>query len=111
MGICSYKNKDNIITITPNPNIITITPNPNIITLTPNPNIITLTPNPNIIKSITNIIILKYNELNQSPSYCFNKLCINEQQPKSQTPPINFKKNNINQIIDLDEYIYTKYMK
>ena len=87
MGICSYKNKDPII------NNIIIHPDPII---------------NNIIIHPDSIIIPKYKELNQSPPYRFNKICINEQ---SQSPPINIKKYNINQIINLDEYHYNKYMK
>ena len=62
----------------------------------------------------TPIIIPKYNELNQSPPLCFNKHCISINK-QGQSPPLgNINKHCINKHItpgkSFDEYYYFKYM-
>ena len=81
-----------------------------------------------------NILIPKYNELDQSPPSCFNTRCINNHITQRQSPPSCFNKRCINKHItqgqsppiyvnthcvkkhitrekNLDEYYYNKYVR
>ena len=62
-----------------------------------------------------NILIPKYNDLNQSPPMCVNTRCIHTRSiTQLQSPPSGFNKHCINKHItqeqNLDEYYYNKYM-
>ena len=91
MGICSYNNKDDNI---PNSTVITNQPDSTM---------------------RNNILIPKYNELDQSPHSCFNTRCINKHIIQGQSPPSCFNTRCINKHItqeqNLDEYYYNKYMR
>jgi hypothetical protein len=69
-----------------------------------------------IISTSDYIIIPKYNKLNQSPSFCSNRLCIKNCTNLSKSQEIvNINKQCINKHItrsqNLDEYYFNKYMK
>ena len=98
MGICSYNNKDDNIS---DSTVITIQPDSTIITIQPDSTM------------RNNILIPKYNELDQSPPSCFNTRCINKHITQGQSPPINTHciNKHITQEQNLDEYYYNKYMR
>lgn len=62
------------------------------------------------------VVIPKYNELNQSPPICFNKHCmlVDLKVKQCQSPSIDKNKHCINKHITqcerFDEYYYNKYM-
>ena len=69
-----------------------------------------------IIPDSRQVVIPKYNELNQSPPICFNKHCmlVDLKVKQCQSPSIDKNKHcikkHITQCERFDEYYYNKYM-